>query len=245
ADDQAALGLGRDAARVLCASGDPLEEIVEGSDPAAEQSGLQLEEFAFALLDVRPVRHDQVRLLRKDLEVSAQQKRHLPGVGRAGDEVQTQPTHGTRGARQRPAASMLRANYAAADFGRRPRRATAWPGILPAHVSQRSACLEPRRASVKLIRITAPFASSTSLTQSSQTNLVTRATDFLPLKAIELRLSVAERNGNQAAARECLIRQERSRLNRACSSRSRPKSRAPTTRKCRGRKSSIVVASRY
>jgi hypothetical protein len=38
---------------------------------------------------------------------------------------------------------------------------------------------------VKLIRITAPFASSTSLPQSSQTNLVTRATDFLPLKRFE------------------------------------------------------------
>src|SRR4029453_13112144 len=67
----------------------------------------------------------------------------------------------------------------AADFGRRPRRATAWPGILPAHASQRSACFEPRRASVKLMRITAPFASSTSLPQLSHTSLATRATDFL------------------------------------------------------------------
>jgi hypothetical protein len=38
---------------------------------------------------------------------------------------------------------------------------------------------------VKLIRITAPFASSTSLPQSSQTSLVTRATVFLPLKGID------------------------------------------------------------
>src|SRR5436190_11798458 len=70
-------------------------------------------------------------------------------------------------------------SYAAADFGRRPLRATAWPGILPAQASQRSACFEPRRASVKLMRITAPFASSTSLPQLSHTSLVTRATDFL------------------------------------------------------------------
>src|SRR5436189_6424770 len=69
--------------------------------------------------------------------------------------------------------------YAAADFGRRPRRATTWPGILPAQASQRSACLEPRRASVKLMRITAPLTSSTSFPQLSQTSLVTRATEFL------------------------------------------------------------------
>jgi hypothetical protein len=35
---------------------------------------------------------------------------------------------------------------------------------------------------VKLIRMTAPFASSTSLPQLSQTSLVTRATQFLPRK---------------------------------------------------------------
>src|SRR5262245_9629984 len=70
-------------------------------------------------------------------------------------------------------------SYAAALLGRRPRRATAWPGIFPAQASQRSACFDPRRASVKLIRMTAPFASSTSLPQLSHTSLVTRATDFL------------------------------------------------------------------
>src|SRR5205807_6226109 len=105
-------------------------------------------------------------------------------------------------------------NQAAADFGRRPRRATVWPGILPAQVSQRSACLEPRRASVKLIRITAPLASSTSLPQSSQTSLVTRATDFSLPKRVDLRVSLAERIWNHATARDCLFRQERSRLNR-------------------------------
>src|SRR4029077_3557754 len=73
-------------------------------------------------------------------------------------------------------------SQAAAFFGRRPRLATAWPGILPAQASQRSACFEPRRASVKLIRMTAPFASSTSLPQLSQTSLVTRATQILPRK---------------------------------------------------------------
>src|SRR6185312_4841449 len=50
---------------------------------------------------------------------------------------------------------------------------------------------------------------------------------------------------NHAAARACRIFQERRRLKRACSSRSSPASRALTTRKWRGRKSSIVLPSRY
>jgi hypothetical protein len=62
-----------------------------------------------------------------------------------------------------------------ADFGRRPRRAAGWPGIEPAQSPQRSACLAPRRASEYVIRITAPFASSTSLLQLSQTRIVLRA----------------------------------------------------------------------
>ena len=49
----------------------------------------------------------------------------------------------------------------------------------------------------------------------------------------------------QAAVRAARIRHERSRLSVACSSASSPTSRAPTTRKWRGRKSSIVLPSRY
>jgi hypothetical protein len=65
--------------------------------------------------------------------------------------------------------------YAAADFGRRPRRAAAWPGIWPAQLSQRSACFEPRRASVKFRRMVAPFPSLISLPQLSHTRTVLRA----------------------------------------------------------------------
>src|SRR4051794_5079125 len=83
-------------------------------------------------------------------------------------------------------------SYAAADFGRRPLRATAWPGILPAQASHRSACFDPRRASVKLMRITAPLASSTSLPQLSHTSLVTRATDFLLEFGVRLPVSLAK-----------------------------------------------------
>src|SRR5215471_10058372 len=65
------------------------------------------------------------------------------------------------------------------DFGRRPRRAAARPGILPAQLSQRSACFAPRRASVYVTRITAPFPSSTSFPQLSHTSTVFRATVLL------------------------------------------------------------------
>jgi hypothetical protein len=37
---------------------------------------------------------------------------------------------------------------AEADFGRRPRLAAARPGIWPAQLSHKSACFDPRRASV-------------------------------------------------------------------------------------------------
>jgi hypothetical protein len=66
-------------------------------------------------------------------------------------------------------------DQAAADFGFRPRRATATPGMPPAHPSQRSACFAPRRASVNVTRITAPFPSTTSPPHLSQTRTVFRA----------------------------------------------------------------------
>src|SRR5712671_2104288 len=62
-----------------------------------------------------------------------------------------------------------------ADFGLRPRRAAGWPGIDPAHSSQRSACLPIRRASEYVTRRTAPLDSSTSLLQLSHTRMVLRA----------------------------------------------------------------------
>ena len=67
----------------------------------------------------------------------------------------------------------------ASDFGLRPRRATAVPGIDPAHGSQRSAALAPRLASVNVTRITAPFPSSTSAPQFANQNGLSRH-DYLP-----------------------------------------------------------------
>ena len=71
-----------------------------------------------------------------------------------------------------------------ADLGLRPRRAAARPGMRPAQLSQRSACFAPRRASVYVTRITAPFPSSTSFPQLSHTSTVFRATVLLLHDAI-------------------------------------------------------------
>jgi hypothetical protein len=72
--------------------------------------------------------------------------------------------------------SRLPRSYAAADFGRRPRRAAGRPGMLPAHESHKSATFDPRRASVKVTREVAPLFSPTSFPQLSQTSTVLRAT---------------------------------------------------------------------
>ncbi len=67
--------------------------------------------------------------------------------------------------------NRARSSYAA-DFGLRPRRATALPGMVPAQPSHRSAALAPRRASVNVTRRAAPRPSSTSEPQLSQTRIV-------------------------------------------------------------------------
>jgi len=108
-----------------------------------------------------------------------ERERHLSMVVPASDALSyaAEPIDATlRKEREMPPRRLREAGYAAtADFGRRPRRATAWPGIFAEQESQRSACFAPRRASLNVIRITAPFPSSTSLEQLSQTRIVFRA----------------------------------------------------------------------
>src|SRR5207247_6572436 len=62
ADDESPLRLGGHGSRIAAAPGEPLEEVVESPDRAAEQGRLDGEQLTLALLDVRPVRHDQVPL---------------------------------------------------------------------------------------------------------------------------------------------------------------------------------------
>ncbi len=81
----------------------------ERADRPSEQRRLQREQIALDPVDVRPVRHDEVRLVGESLQVPAQQERHLPSVGRAGDQVQTQLTHATSGSGRCSRARALRA----------------------------------------------------------------------------------------------------------------------------------------
>ena len=63
-DDEGALCLARDPRRLASGPGNLTEKVVEGADRAAEQSRLDGQQLPLSLLDVRPVRHDQVRLPR-------------------------------------------------------------------------------------------------------------------------------------------------------------------------------------
>jgi hypothetical protein len=95
------LRLARYGTRVAAAAREPPEEVVEGADRASEQRRLDGQQLTLAFLDVRPVRHDQIRLSRQRFEIPAEQERNLPGVSRAGDEVQTQLAHSSRALRRR------------------------------------------------------------------------------------------------------------------------------------------------
>ena len=190
--------------RVRCQTArrrDALEQVLERPDRPAEDAAAARDELALDPVDVRPVRHDQRRLLVQRVEVALEEQRHLARVGRADQQAQTHsrpivvsgPDGSVRASAQTAAKTEggefpPSKTYAAAVFGRRPRLAAGWPGILPAHASQRSACFEPRRASLKLIRITAPFDASISLLQLSQTSTVFRA-KFSSLRAVEARPS--------------------------------------------------------
>ena len=183
ADEERALRPRHEPARASALVRHPLEDVVERPDRAREQGGASREEVALRALDVRPVRHDEHRLPLERGEIAVEQRPDLARVRRPSDEAE----------RHRPileAASdgSWAASAAEADFGLRPRRATARPGIEAEQSSQRSACFDPRRASVNVIRSIAPFPSSTSLPQLSQTRTVFRAMD-LNLDEIQMEMS--------------------------------------------------------
>ena len=158
ADDQLALGVGRNREIRAPGAGDLLEEVVEGPDPARQQCAARRQQLTLDALDVRPVRHDQDGISVERAQVALEEQRDLARV--RGPSKQRQPA--ARG--HRPIVDLRsdglewlggsspevarKASYAAAVFGLRPRLAAARPGIWPAQLSHRSACFEPRRASV-------------------------------------------------------------------------------------------------
>ena len=95
------------------------------------------DEIPLDALNLRPVRDDEHRLPRDVRRIAVEQEGDLAGVRRPREQCQRHATQSRAGGAPSYAS---RGRYAAADFGRRPRRATVRPGCLPAQLSQRSAC---------------------------------------------------------------------------------------------------------
>ncbi len=216
AHEQGALRLRDERPGTVAGEGDPLEDVVERPDGAREERRPAREELALDAVDVRPVGHDEERLALERGQVAVEQKPDFARVCRPSDEaerhrsiVEPSPDDFT----EPPGAGPQRADFfvsrarsmhvpcktwhgyiqpVAADFGLRPRRATARPGIAPEQSSQRSACLAPRRASVYVIRITAPFPSSTSLEHLSHTRTV-----FLAMAEIVVEIRLKSRRPSE------------------------------------------------
>ncbi len=178
AESEGLLRLGRYLPRLPVAAGNPLEEVVERSDRAAEKRWPPDEQVALDAVDFRPVRDDEERLAVEILQVSLEEPRDLPRVRRANQQSERHRRQSSVRPGGHPSPrDGVRRPYAL--FGRRPRRATARPGIVPAQLSQRSAAFAPRLASVYVMRMPAPLPSATSAPQLSQTRIVFRATVFL------------------------------------------------------------------
>ena len=82
ADDELPLGIGHHRPVGAAVAGEPLEEIVEGPDPAREERAAPGEELALDPLDVRPVGHDEHRIAVERVQVALEEQRNLAGVRR-------------------------------------------------------------------------------------------------------------------------------------------------------------------
>ena len=71
---------------------EPLEQVVEGADEAAEQAAAARQRVPLDPVDVRPVRHDQCRFVVETRQIALEQKRYFPRVGGACDERESQPS---------------------------------------------------------------------------------------------------------------------------------------------------------
>ena len=89
ADDQLALGIGRDREVRAPGAGDLLEEVVEGPDPARQQRSARRQQLALDALDVRSVRHDQDRISVERAQIALEEQRNLARV--RGPSKQRQP----------------------------------------------------------------------------------------------------------------------------------------------------------
>ena len=93
ADEQRALRLRDQRPRLAAGEHDPLEDVVEGADGAAEQRRPAREQLPLDAIDVRPVRHDENRLAFERGQVPVEQQLDLARVGGPRDEAQGHHTH--------------------------------------------------------------------------------------------------------------------------------------------------------
>jgi hypothetical protein len=128
---------------------DAAEKVVEGADGPAQDAPLDREQLALDALDLGSIRNDEDGLPVDRSEVALQEARDLASVRRARQESQRHSVHSRfRLGGQNAPKARVRAEFPGyAAFGRRPRRAVARPGILPAQVSHKSAAFDPRLAS--------------------------------------------------------------------------------------------------
>jgi hypothetical protein len=88
ADQQRALRLRDERPRLAAGEDDPLEDVVEGPDRAAQQCRPEREQLALDAIHVRPVRHDENRLAFECGQVAVEQQLDLARVGGPRDEAQ-------------------------------------------------------------------------------------------------------------------------------------------------------------
>ena len=92
---------GRDHAPVgSVAARDPLEDVVEGADRAADERAGPGQQLALGTVDVRPVRHDQDRIGVERAEVALEQERDLARVRGPCEQAQRHPPHRSDGVGQ-------------------------------------------------------------------------------------------------------------------------------------------------
>jgi hypothetical protein len=149
AENERPLRLGDDGRATPLTTREQLEEIVERADRPAQQRSRAREQLPLNAVDLRPVRDDEERLAVEVLEVSIEEPRDLPRIRRANQQRERhRPILPATPEAPVPPEWPGKRPVQAADFGLRPRRAAARPGIVPAQSSHRSAAFAPRRASV-------------------------------------------------------------------------------------------------
>ena len=87
ARDEGSLRARRHGPAARVAVGDPPEQVVERPDRPAEQAPGRIEQVALDPGDVRPVRHDQERLVFQARQIALEQERDLTRIRGPDDEV--------------------------------------------------------------------------------------------------------------------------------------------------------------